>query len=332
MVMLYNICMVGASESDFLQRAPVNLFVKDYSMMLTISEKNQFEANPASFIEKAIKEYVAGSPSNRFSAFSGEPIWDEPLVGFADGDDPLFKEYKTVVGDFHVTPREALNTYVESAGIGKKEMSRISVISWILPATEKSRLSMRNESTYCSLRWNHVRWEGQDFNYRLARYLVALIEGMGHLAVAPDLSKWFEVLRLPNGPASRWSQRHIAYAAGLGTFSLNDGFITPKGMAVRAGSVVCDLALPASHKPYRNHLANCLFYNRGACGKCIKRCPAQAISEKGHDKIKCQAYLNGMKEIMKNAGKLEGYIGGTYVGCGFCQIGVPCENRIPVPD
>ena len=300
-------------------------------MLLTKSQLNDFNSNPALFIEKAIKEYTANSPSNRFSAFSGEPIWDEPLVGFADGEDPLFREYKTAVGDFHVTPREALNMYVESAGIGKKDLSRISVISWILPATEKTRLTMRNETTFCSMRWNHARWEGQDFNYRLARYIVALLEGAGHLAVAPDLSKWWEVIKLPNGPASRWSQRHIAYAAGLGTFSLNDGFITPKGIAIRAGSVVCDVAIPASPKLYSNYHANCLFYNSGSCGKCIKRCPAQAISEQGHDKNKCLAYIDNMREIMKKAGKLDGYIGSTYIGCGFCQNGVPCENRIPLP-
>jgi len=38
------------------------------------------------------------------------------------------------------------------------------------------------------------------------------------------------------GPASSWSERHAAYAAGLGTFSLNDALITPKGIAHRLGS------------------------------------------------------------------------------------------------
>ncbi len=300
-------------------------------MLLTVSDQKKFKAGPAFFIEKAIKEYTANSPNNRFAAFDGEPIWEEPLIGFADGDDSLFKEYKTVIGDFHITPREALGMYIESSGIGKKDLSRVSVISWILPSTEKTRTSLRKETTICSLRWNHARWEGQDFNFRLARFVVALLESLGFLAVAPELSKWWEVVRQPNGPSSKWSQRHIAYAAGLGTFSLNDGFITSKGISIRAGSVVCNLALPASPRPYANHLANCLFYSQGNCGKCIPRCPAQAISEKGHDKIKCQAYLNGMREVMAKEGKLEGYLGRTYIGCGFCQVGVPCENRIPLP-
>jgi epoxyqueuosine reductase len=301
------------------------------SMLFTISKQAKFNIDPALFIEKAIKEYVANSPSNRFSNFDGEPIWGEPLVGFADGYDPLFSEYKTVIGDFHVTPRESLDMYVESSGLGKKDLSKISVIAWILPATPKTRLSMRKETTMCSLRWNHTRWEGQEFNFRLARYVVSLLESMGLLAVAPELSKWWKGVEQPNGPSSRWSQRHIAYAAGLGTFSLNDGFITPKGIAIRAGSVVCNMTFPASPKPYANYLANCLFYSRGTCGKCIQRCPAQAISEKGHDKIKCKAYLDGMREMIAKAGKLEGYLGRDYIGCGFCQVNVPCEKQIPLP-
>jgi epoxyqueuosine reductase QueG len=46
---------------------------------------------------------------------------------------------------------------------------------------------------------------------------------------------------------SNWSERHIAYACGLGTFGLSRGIITKRGM----------------------------------CGVCIERCPAQAISYEG---------------------------------------------------
>jgi len=58
------------------------------------------------------------------------------------------------------------------------------------------------------------------------------------------------LVNLSDGLASNWSQRHIAYAAGLGTFSLSDGFITPKGIAMRCGSVVCDAALSPTLQVY----------------------------------------------------------------------------------
>lgn len=302
-------------------------------MFPTPVEKEQFDQNPAQFLEKAVRDYLAFSPNNHFTAFPEDPIWDEPLVGFASGDDPIFREYKTIIGDFHVTPREALEKYVDAAGcFDKNSLKNVSVISYILPATEKTRVSNRTETAVCSVKWNHTRFEGQETNARLSRYLVALIESLGRIAVAPELARWWEVVRQPGGMASNWSQRHIAYAAGLGTFSLSDGFITPKGVAIRAGSVVCNLALPPTARTYADHYANCLFHSQGICKKCAARCPAGAISEKGHDKIKCGAYLNEMREVAKRLGRTEGYIGRAYLGCGFCQTGVPCEERIPLKE
>ena len=78
-------------------------------MLLTEAQKHRFEKDPAKYIQKTIRDYIARSPNNRFSLFPEEPIFDEPLVGFADGDDPLFREYKTIIGNFHITPREALD-------------------------------------------------------------------------------------------------------------------------------------------------------------------------------------------------------------------------------
>ena len=291
----------------------------------------RFEKNPSLFLDNAIKEYVAGSPGNHFRALDGEHIFDEPLVGFADGDDAIFQDYKAIIGDFHLTPREALAMHLQGKGRGdEKRLSSLSVISWVLPISHETRLSLRRESLVPSLRWNHTRWHGQDLIYELSRYLVSLLEELGHRAIAPELANFYEIKELSNGLASNWSQRHIAYAAGLGTFSLSDGFITLKGIALRCGSVVTDIALSPSPRVYENHLANCLFYRDGSCRRCIERCPASAISEQGHDKKKCREFLFvEQKAILKELGREEGYIG-RYLGCGLCQTKVPCEARIPL--
>jgi epoxyqueuosine reductase len=73
-------------------------------MLFNPEEQSVFKTNPALYIEKAIKEYVKFSPNNRLTLLGNDTIWDEPLVGFADGCDPLFKDYKTIIGDFYVTP------------------------------------------------------------------------------------------------------------------------------------------------------------------------------------------------------------------------------------
>ena len=288
-----------------------------------------FEADAAAFLETVIKEYVAKSPANRLESFDDGCIFDEPLVGFADGDDTIFQDYKEIIGDFHLTPRETLEKHLESGGSSREHPSAVSVISFVLPVTYETRLSLRKETMIPSLRWNHTRWHGQDFINELSRYVVSLLESLGYQAVAPELADFFKLKNLPSGYASNWSQRHIAYSAGLGTFSLNDGFITPRGMAMRCGSVVTNARISASLRVYKDHLANCLFYRDGSCRRCAERCPAGAISEQGHDKNKCLEFLfTRQKEIVKELGREDGYIG-RYLGCGLCQTKVPCEVRIP---
>ena len=295
-------------------------------------DHNLFETDPALFLENALKEHVAGSPRNCLQAFNGDPIFDEPLVGFADGDDDIFQDYKVIIGDFHLTPREILQQHCEHEGGGDYvQPASVSVISWIMPVTCETRLSLRRESIIPSLRWNHTRWQGQELMNELTHNVLSLLARLGHKAVAPELTDFYKLKNLPDGLTSNWSQRHIAYAAGLGTFSLSDGFITPRGIAMRCSSVVCDMAFPSSPRMYGNHLANCLFYREGSCGRCIKRCPSGAISEQGHDKKKCRDFLiNEQKSIARELGREEGYIG-RYLGCGLCQTKVPCEARIP-PD
>lgn len=293
-------------------------------------DKQQFLHNPNLCIENAVKEFAAG-PANRLQGFDNAPFFDEPLIGFADGDDPLFKEYKTIIGDFHLTPREVLELqYRGKEGIWIQP-EHVSVISWVLPIAKETRLTMRKETQVPSLRWNHTRWQGQDFSNALAKHIVSILEGLGCHAVAPEPAGFCSIKRLPNGLASTWSHRHAAYAAGLGTFSLNDGLITEKGICMRCNTVISDIKLSPTPRRFADHLSNCLYYRNGSCKRCIDRCPAGAISERGHDKNKCREFLDsGQKELLIQMGRYQGYIG-SYVGCGLCQTKVPCEHMIP-PD
>ena len=56
-------------------------------------------------VHRFITQLVAESSLNRLSAMDSGPIFDEPLIGVADGDAPLFAEYKRIIGEFHLTPR-----------------------------------------------------------------------------------------------------------------------------------------------------------------------------------------------------------------------------------
>ena len=62
----------------------------------------------AVFIQEEIRAFVRQSPLNRMPDSNDDFIFDEPLVQFADGDDPIFSEYKDIIDFSHLTPREAL--------------------------------------------------------------------------------------------------------------------------------------------------------------------------------------------------------------------------------
>ncbi len=278
-----------------------------------------FHKEPERFIEDVIAKFVEKSAANRRKVGRGR-YWEAPPVGFASGDDPLFRRYKKIIGNFHFTPQEIFRMT-----FGEKPINGLSVISWVLPVAEDVRKSNRKETRYPSLIWAHTRNFGDLFNVKLRDHVVSVLEKRGYKAVAPVNSPFWE--RLPStevGIASNWSERHVAYACSLGAFGLSDGLITAKGKAVRLGSVITDLPLKPSAKIYPHRHANCLYYFDKSCKACASRCPVGAITEKGHDKDKCYEHLH--VTVLK--AKKDKY-GVEIAGCGLCQAKVPCEFEIP---
>ena len=280
----------------------------------------QIADESGSAINDFIKEYCS-SKENNLNDGTGEPAWAEPVVGFASGADPIFNDYKTHVGVLHWTPLEIF----EKTFGRTPNPEALTVISWILPQTEATKRDNAAMDKVPAERWARSRIFGEEFNSKLRAHVQDTLTGSGYAAVAPMLSPDF---RSESSEAfqitSTWSERHIAHACGLGTFGLCDGLITPVGKAVRFGSVVAEIGITPNQRPYTNHQAYCLFYSKGTCGDCIGRCPAGALSEKGHDKELCRSYLREVTAPhVENEYKFKGY------GCGFCQTGVPCESGIP---
>jgi epoxyqueuosine reductase len=278
--------------------------------------------DPAAWIESTIKNFINNSFENTLKNAENEKAWADPLVGFSSGNDPLYQEFKEHIGPFHLTPLELFTKTFPSRNVTPDQLT---VISWILPHTEKIKSDNRKETLYPSERWARARIYGEEVNDKLRRHVVATLHDAGYDAVAPMLSPFFErKMSERYGFASTWSERHAAYVSGLGTFGLCDGFITPKGKAIRCGSVVAHIKIPPTKRPYDHHHAYCLFLSKGLCGQCISRCPADAITEAGHDKMKCRDYLRpGTSDYVKSHFGFDGY------GCGLCQTGVPCESKIP---
>lgn len=258
-------------------------------------------------IARALVAFVSQHAENRLLARGGTRIYSDPVLGFAQADDSLFRELRgPQVGlPDHRLPEDWL--------VGAR-----TVVSYFLPFSEEVRVSNRLPGLP-SEEWCRARIGGEEFNVTVRKFLVSFLQSLGGRAVAPPLAPGYLVDYTPGAMRSNWSERHVAYVAGLGTFGLSASLITSRGAAGRLGSVVTDLELeptPRSDGPYHAH---CPWFSRGDCGACLSRCPSGAITEMGKDKDVCWRYIRQVIEPRFRPGS----------GCGKCQTAVPCEDGIP---
>lgn len=277
-------------------------------------------------LTEKLAQFVTTREDNLISAenaiypeLAGMPMYEAPLVAVADANDPIFTtEFRkpNVINPNYWSPQQ----WLEGAQ---------SVISFFLPFTEeirKSNVSLKDEpyeeglNQLASAAWLHARIEGQSFLEEVCKYIQQLLAEEGYESVTPAIDPRFTML----APiVSNWSERHTAYAAGLGTFGLSKGLITEKGMAGRFGSVITTAKLPVTKRPYSSPFEYCTM-----CGACAKRCPANAIDPEkgvalGKNHMICAPYVNGGKLPPHGPNKITRY------GCGKCQVGVPCEFKRP---
>lgn len=282
-------------------------------------------AETGQWITQIIRDYVNLSSENNLEKNLPEKAFSDPLVGFSDGADTLWGDYKKHVGPFHLMP---MDIFMDAFPSVSQALTDLTVISWILPQTEATKTDNRKETEWPAERWARARIFGERFNDKLRKHLVAELTAAGIEAVSAVHSPlWKTQTSKTYGFASTWSERHAAFASGLGTFGLCDGLITANGKAMRAGSVIANIKVDPTPRPYTHHQEYCLFYSEGTCGQCIPRCPVDALSADGHDKLTCRAYLKPKTaDYVKTNFGFEGY------GCGLCQTGVPCESKIPTID
>jgi epoxyqueuosine reductase len=267
---------------------------------------------------KAACHFVQNSKDNYISeqiAISenvvGMKIFESPIFAFGAADDEYFKLLKdpSVVGKHFLIPQEWL---VQSK----------TVISFFLPFSETVKKGNRRDMLWPSEEWLHGRIEGQALLNKLCIHLKSELTNAGYDSVVPSLDERFYSKSGFNKDSanpevvftSNWSERHVAFVCGLGTFGLSKGLITKRGMAGRFGSILTELYLSPDKREYENIYEYCSM-----CGVCAKNCPVSAISmENGKNHSICSKFCD------KTAQKFK-----PRYGCGKCQIGVPCESRIP---
>ncbi len=268
--------------------------------------KNEIIIAASNYLENSEENYIS-----KHIALSedvvGIRIFDEPVFAFGDVNDVYFEKMKdpSVIGEHFLLPKQWLP-------------EAKTVISYFLPFSEEIKKSNRQDMIWPSKGWLHARIEGQALNENMCRHLKDMMQTSGYKSIIPALDiRYFSKFKctFPEPSfTSNWSERHVAYICGLGTFGLSKGLITKKGVAGRFGSIITELLLPPDKREYEGIYEYCSM-----CGKCIVNCPANAISiDSGKNHCLCSDFLDVTVEKCK-----------PRFGCGKCQVDVPCESQIP---
>ena len=214
--------------------------------------KEELVSKIADFVASDLNNYVSEEDAI-YPELAGLKMYETPIVGFAAADDELFTtEYKKegVIHPEYMAPQEWLP--------GAK-----TVISFFVPFTKEVKDSNRCkiDTPYedglpqrSSAQWLHARIEGQLFLNKITDHIQMLLKKEGFVSVCPTTSENFRNI---TPYISNWSERHAAYAAGLGTFGLSKGLITEKGMAGRFGSVITDAEFSPTIRPYSDPFEYC---------------------------------------------------------------------------
>ncbi len=242
----------------------------------------------------------------------GQRLYDDPIVKIGSADDELWEELKApeVIGHLFRTPKEWM-------------AQAKCVVSYFAPFSDYVVEGNCADAVDVGNGWLYARVEGQQMLTEINHFLERWFESQGVKALSPYASDQFRYVFEAGSCdqiedkslsfTSNWSERHVAYVCGMGTFGLSKGLITERGVAGRFGSVIIDASLPITPRSYSDIYEYCTM-----CGACM-RCPGGAITlEGGKSHIACSSYVNKMRELYA-----------PRFGCGKCQVKVPCQRGIP---
>lgn len=264
-------------------------------------------------MKNLIKKYIVDFVKEYEDTDDVVTKWGEPLVGFADANHDDILNLREATFEGHLMPSDLLE-------------NPTVIIAYFVPF-DKEIASSNIEDDQVSKKWVVAYQETNEMFVKLNEYIISEIEKIGYrAAICKDAGKYDS-----NIIKSKWSHRHIARVAGLGTFGVNNMLISEKGCCGRYFTIVTNLpVLP--DKPLLEE--NCLYKRKGNnCGICVKNCFSKALTLDSFDRFKCEEicytnfeiynkkYLN--QEIKKGNPR-----GGSFV-CGKCVVNLPCSFKRP---
>ena len=252
-------------------------------------------------MDRQITQWITQYVKNYPELSGSENRWQDPLITFADAQNPLFQKLTEWVHPDHRMPTDLLS-------------DAASVVAYFLPF--KPSIPRGNmEGRMASKEWGVTYIETNRLIADLNSYLEGQLAPEGYLARYASATHNFDEKTL----MSTWSHRHVAYIAGLGRFGLNNMLITEKGCCGRIGTIVTNVPVTAN-SPYSGE--TCLYRENGSCGKCVNHCVNASLRTESFDRHYCYEML------LENAAALS-EIGLADV-CGKCTVGLPCSSANPV--
>ncbi|UEL48875.1 epoxyqueuosine reductase [Terrisporobacter hibernicus] len=259
-----------------------------------------------------IKKYIVDYVKEYEKQDDISTSWREPLVGFADANHKDIYCIREYTFEEHLMPSDIL----EDPTI---------IIAYFVPFT-KDIAQSNIVGELASEKWILAYQETNDMFIKLNDYLIKKIEEMGYNAAVCEVAGDFKTDILK----SKWSHRHIAQIAGLGTFGINNMLITKEGCCGRYFTIVTSLPV-SPDKPLEKE--NCLYKRNKSCLVCVKRCFSGALNENNYDRFKCydtcMINFDNYENLYGN--KKEGKCkprGGSQV-CGKCVVNLPCSFKQP---
>jgi len=247
-------------------------------------------------------DYVAAYPE-RYNQIA---IWRQPIMACAPADD-RFHRLKDITVPDHALPQDLLP-------------DAKTVVAWFIPF--KYHIQRDNtRGARPSLSWGRAYPSTNDMINRASEAMKTHIESYEGKAALTPATHNFDKERL----VSLWSHKHLGHLMGLGRYGTNCQLITPAGCSGRMGSLVTDLDLGDHPLVTTDQL--CLLKAGKKCGKCIKTCPIDVLSEAGMDRGLCYARLRENYHLLMEPDGLPD----TTDVCAKCQVGMPCSVKAPLP-
>lgn len=239
--------------------------------------------------------------------YVGMRFFEAPIMAIGRADDPGFLELKKpeAIGEHFMLPQE----WMPEAK---------SVISLFLPFTQRVILSNTVDKIQPSWEWLFTRVDGQQHLLATGALIQKVLMDEGFKAIVPQADERY-IMRTAQQQAdipipawsSNWSERHVGFVTGIGTFGRHTNLISKKGCCGRLISVITDWETEADKKQYSGLYDYC-----ADCGKCYEACPANSLSAGGKRIKTCSEFLG--KNCVQYAPRY---------GCGKCQSGLPCSTR-----